>query len=292
MQLILLPIVKQTFDDRLYEIVVENNSLTITSKKRDGRPSKPLVLPTKIDIDQNFIIGFGIFYSEGTWVIDGVSRVEAGNSEPILLDYFIYFLKKFGIKKNKLKVKIGVYEEDAIIKDPEELKSFWSRKLHIPIKNFQKVSFYQKVGSKRVATRFGIAQVRYYSTNLVRFMHSFKEYLLEVIRNDKNLTIDFLKGVIASEGHVELRDASSLKAVYIACKNTHEEISEILSKMGIRTTGYKEYNRCIRIQGIDNFKILHFNSMVAIHPDKNKAFAKGLKNHRYVLQVIPSRRIS
>lgn len=292
MKLSLLPLVKRTFDEQFYKVTVEKEKIRLTSNKRDGRPSKPLVLPKILDINEEFITGFGIFYSEGTWAIGGVSRVEAGNSEPILLNHFINFLEDFGFKKTEFKVKIGIYEEDAAIKEPEKLKNFWKQKLLIPLENFQKVSFYKKTGSKRVAMKYGVAQVRYYNTNLVRFMHAFRKEMLRIIGNNKKLTKAFLKGVIASEGHVELRNASSLKAVYIACKNTHDELLGLLSSIGIQTKGYKIYNRCIRIQGVKNFKILFNDSLMNVHPDKNSEFINGLKNHRYVFQVIPSRRFS
>jgi hypothetical protein len=89
----------------------------------------------------------GIFLAEGTTVED-YNRIELGNTEFSLIERFLKFLESLRISRKEIKVKINAFVDNCSMNETE-LKTFWSEKLKIPIKNFQKVTWYHQKGNKK-----------------------------------------------------------------------------------------------------------------------------------------------
>lgn len=288
MKIYVTKIIRRTFDPKIYDIVIGNKIKVCKKLRLPGRPNKPLLLPSQISVDTDFLVGFGIYYGEATVSDLVTNRIEVANTEPMLLCILLNFFRKFGISRKQIKVQIGIYEEDAEFTERDRLIKFWSPKLKIPKKNFKTITVYNKIGSRKRAARYGTVQLKYHSTLMKIFMRKFTTALIGKIQHDKNMCREFVKGLIAAEGNVEVRpESKSLKSVNVACTKNKDEVFKFLEKMCIKPGKYNSRMRAIRIQGIDNFKILLEMNLMTIHHQKYNSFLTSLRRHRYAYKLFP-----
>lgn len=86
------------------------------------------------------------------------SETGIGNSDPMILLFFITVLKKiFNVETEKITCHLHLRADQ----DPDELKKYWSDKLKIPEKNFGKASIDKRtIGKKTYDSYKGVCVVR------------------------------------------------------------------------------------------------------------------------------------
>ena len=267
----------------------KEEQLIISEKRKRGRPSKQLYLPQKIHLTKDVIEAFGLFFGEGTKTQD-YNRIEFGNTEPRLLRKFINLLKEFNIKTSEIRVKINIYEDDAKILSDDELKKYWSKKLHIPLQNFQKVSWYHKKGTRKKAAGFGTVQLRVYHKLLAKIFRLTFYKVVQLALSHTQIAQHFLRGIFAAEGFVERR-GKSIHKVGVSCKKDKEIVYKLLHKVKLIPGKYNERMRSFPIRGIENFGIILKLKLFELHPKKHKKFMRSIVNHRYFYKISHSTRI-
>lgn len=242
-------------------------------------------LPQHILLTKEVIEAFGLFFGEGTRTQE-YNRIEFGNTEPQLLRRFINLLKEFNIKNSEIRVKINIYKEDAEIRSDDELKSYWSKELDIPFQNFQKITWYQKRGTRKEAAKFGTVQLRAYHKLLVRiFILTFYQ-VMQLALSHTQVAQHFLRGIFAAEGFIERR-GKSIHKVGVSCKKDKEIVYKLLRKVGLAPGKYNERMRGFPIRGITNFGIILKLKLFELHPKKHEKFMNGIVNHRYFYKISP-----
>lgn len=81
-----------------------------------------------------------------------------GSSDPLILKFFVAILKKvYKIDISKIKCELYLRADQ----NSQQMKSFWSNELNLPLDNFQRVSFDKRtVGSKTYEYYNGVCNVR------------------------------------------------------------------------------------------------------------------------------------
>lgn len=105
-----------------------------------------------------------------------------GNSDPLILIFFISILKKvYGVKIEN----ISCYLHLRADQNPEKLSRYWSQILEIPLKNFRKSSIDKRTeGSKTYDTYKGVCVVRCRSVAIQRkLVYLSRIYCEKVIEN-------------------------------------------------------------------------------------------------------------
>jgi len=105
-----------------------------------------------------FGIGIGLYWGEGTKA--NKTAVRLGNSDPILLEKFMNFLKVFfSIDKNSLRFHLHIFSDIKL----EDALSFWTKKLKIKRYQFYKpiITKTGKLGTYRKKSKFGVVTVYY-----------------------------------------------------------------------------------------------------------------------------------
>jgi len=273
--------------DRL-EIQEKDSVVIVKEKCRIGRPSKPLELPKEIELNEENLEALGLFLAEGT-TIDNYNRIELGNTEFSLLEAFIKFLETLNISRDVIKIKINAFTDRCPLNE-NELKDFWSKKLKIPVENFQKVSWYYQKGNKKMACPYGVVQIRVYHKLLAKIFQKILQKTIEIVINEKSLAVPFLRGIFAGEGSVEKRK-DSIHSIAVSCVKYKELIKQLLINCGIKTGKYNPRMRGFPIRGIENFKKLLEMQLLRLHPRKNEEFTYRIRNHRYFYKISHSAQI-
>lgn len=118
------------------EIRIEKFRTTM-KKKRENRLNK-IYHSEKVKINpftkrDLLMAGLALYWGEGSKV--DWSKVAITNTDPNIIIFFINWLEKiFGVKKNKMKVVLQLYNDMDIIKEI----NYWSKTIKIPKKQFIK----------------------------------------------------------------------------------------------------------------------------------------------------------
>lgn len=89
-----------------------------------------------------------------------------GNSDPLILKFFVnVLLKIYKININKIKCSLHLRADQ----DPEAMKRYWSKELHIPVENFTSPSIDLRTkGKATYSTYFGVCVVQCGNISLQR----------------------------------------------------------------------------------------------------------------------------
>lgn len=106
-----------------------------------------------------------------------------GNSDPLILKFFVNVLRtNFNIEKEKMRCELHLRADQ----NPEELKAYWSKQLHLPLKNFGYIHIDKRtVGSNTYRSYKGVCSVRCGNVPIQRKLLSIaKKYCMRVITTD------------------------------------------------------------------------------------------------------------
>ena len=107
--------------------------------------------------------------------------IEFTNSDPNLIKLFLDFLRQeIEIDENKLKCQLSIYDIQKI----NEIESFWSDLLKIPIKNFNKTYIFRPKNIKNKMLLRGTCKLRYHDK---KSFLKLNELIIKNIGNQFNL---------------------------------------------------------------------------------------------------------
>lgn|GEM_PF-5341548 len=266
------------------EIQEKDQIIMVREKPRLGKPSKVLELPKEIKLDEENLESLGIFLAEGT-TVENYNRIELGNTEFSLLERFLRFLESLKISRNEIRIKINAFVDSCPMNEVQ-LKAFWSRKLKIPVGNFQKISWYHQKGTRKKASPYGVVQIRVYHKLLTKIFQKILQETIKLTRKKKSMAIPFLRGIFSGEGCIDKRK-DSIHSVIISCVKYKNLIKRLLTKCNIKTGKYNPRMRGFPIRGIENFGKIYKMQLFKLHPTKNKEFTDRIKRHRYFYRISP-----
>lgn len=84
-------------------------------------------------------------------------RTSIGNSDPLILKSFVYMMKNhYNVPESKLRCDLYLRADQ----NPKKIKSFWSKELNLPIKNFKFVNIDKRtIGSKTYPDYKGVCAI-------------------------------------------------------------------------------------------------------------------------------------
>lgn len=254
-------------------------SIKYLSRRQGGSDSKRIEITNKVEFTPTLIKAVAIYYGEGN---SSTKRRLSNfvNSNPVVVNAGIKLFELLGINKSELKARVKVY--DPTISDIE-LKRYWSQLTEIPLKNFLKTEI---LHSKPVYERnrgrpskLGRLEVIYSSIIIKELIDNLIKKIKRFALENSEIRREFIKGLVAGEGSVLLKDNKRLQELRISsCDNNEQRfIRELLQKEGFRLTD-KEREFYVPIYGFDNFTIISKLELFDFHPDKRQKFNLGFKN--------------
>lgn len=251
----------------------ENNENLIVfyQEKRSTRP-EPLVLKKEIKLNQDLLVGLGIYLGEGSTN----RKPKVTNSEPVIINKAIKFFEILGIKRSKLKGWIQVHERAD--RSFEDIRKYWIKHTNLENRN---------ITNMRIKRSSGTAPVKDHGT-----LHLESSFILSqlAIQNLLKLIPDilnrlsriektyFLQGLFAGEGSVYLRSNKSLASVDYSSKKPEERniIQNLLKEIGIDSIKDDKWYR-VRIYGFKNLKKLVDIDIFKYHPERKKKMLNGFE---------------
>lgn len=250
-------------------IVKELNQKIVINTKGRGRPTKEIILNKETEIDNFLFEIIGLYFGDGlnTRKHTGNRRVSFANSKHELHEYWLRFLKSFGINRDQLYYQLGV----GANVNKEGVLEYWAEKLNIPKEHFAKVS-----ANKPKTIKEGVLSIDFNSIIFRKIFDNIFDYCIDILPRSKSFIHSFIAGIFAAEGRVALK-GKSLNYLGIVVKNYERRkyVKSLLRKIDIRPS--KDSNFCeIIIHGYLNFKIFNDLNIAHIHPDKYPKFNNGL----------------
>lgn len=140
---------------RVEAVKWHNNQKNIRVKNAEDEASK-IIEEIDLKNKQTMELALAMLYLGEGFKGDSVTGI--GNSNPMILKFFIIILSKlYAINTNSIKCHLHLRADQSI----DEMKSFWSNKLEIPIENFGKTSIDKRtVGSKTYDTYKGVCVLK------------------------------------------------------------------------------------------------------------------------------------
>jgi hypothetical protein len=125
----------------------------------------PFLYRTPNNIEEAILygIGVGLYWGEGNKA--NMNTVRLGNTDPILLSYFIEFLKKFfNIKQSDLRFHLQLFSDT----DVQQAIRYWKRTLKFKDNQLYKptITPSRKKGTYRQKSLFGVLTVYYSNVKL------------------------------------------------------------------------------------------------------------------------------
>jgi hypothetical protein len=227
----------------------------------------------------------GFFFGDGS--TEGVRSVRFTNCEPSTLQKSIEVFKNIGVPVNRWKVQVLYSGPSKILKGREFLlKNFWQKQLGVPRENIKSI-LYSK--SKHDSTKSSSARIFIDNAILSELLiNGLLPKIIPLIKNPKNeeelvLAKDFLRGVLAAEGSVQLVKGSLRRLTLSFDPNSEERniFKALLLNAGVSKIGEYTNRNELDVRGWDNFKIFHKEELFKLHDRMNNLFNSGFKNHKY-----------
>ena len=280
-------------DKEFYEIIREGAILKVTKKyhKKRGSPFS-VELPSKIKISPEAV---GLIVGEG--FIGGRQFIFA-NSNGNAVDEILKFLSQF-------RFDLKFYLEISIKERPEsyikEAVHFWESHLN------RKMGGVRLRGEFYSITKHGTIHVSVNNALFAKIMKEIISKSKKVIEKNKELSIGYLRGILAAEGNINIKKSTNcVYMVRISASKTEERehYKQCLKKIGIKKlckdmpTISKEEGKqrgwkttkgragAVIISRWENFiEILNLN-LLEINQDKKEKFEKYLLNNRFTIEFL------
>jgi len=251
---------------------VENNKIEAYVKKRPGKAghdSKKVTIKRFVELDELFFEGLGLWQGEG-----GKDKgIYFGNTCVELLLHFLRFIEeKLGISRKKFKVTLNV---PVLNRHQDEIKKEWSKRLGIAFENFTNVCIDPRINEE-------YAQMYFNSIVLSELMNNLHIKLQNLILNQKEFAIAYMKGIIAAEAQVALKKWGTI--AYVAVSTIDEKMIDFYKKclefLDISSGTYQPKGRKFPIYGKKNLEKLRTLGLLDLHPKQKLKFENGFKNYQ------------
>jgi len=249
------------------------------------------VCSKKVELKDRIVQGLGLLEGEMLRSKNGKSGqyLSFSNMKPELVNLAVGSLNQLGIPLERMRVQpIANTNVDNV--NEQEIIDYWTDKTSFSEKHF--VSLYKDSRYK--------TEAKYASINLKvydKIMRNILEDLINHVKTskDKKQITEFLKGLFAAEGSVNLCPQNKANYISLGVKDPElrNQYREMLQKIEIRPGGNidpvtdKEAKKngwargtggFFMIQGIKNFRKFLQYELLTLYPKKQLLFLIGLKN--------------
>lgn len=245
-----------------------------------------MFLPNKTNLNEDTLSAMGFFDAEGSKTHPKV--VEVTNSEPLLINVFIKFLKNFGISKDNLSYKIIFNKKiPSLLKKTEkevngDAIGFWKNEVKIPKNKKIKTSYVGKLDgkSRKNIIKHGSLVITRNSVLFRKFLFNLIKIAKDKIKNEKESTA-YLRGYFCGEAYVGKKD----KQIQVG-SNDGEELyfsKKLLEIINVDSSIYGETSTSpprIVIQNLRSFIILENKNIFKFHPNKKKDLITKILNYK------------
>jgi len=284
----LLPKKSYVGEDIIIKEQGKNILVYYITKYPTGQSKAEKFQPAKALFSKYFLISsediecFGMYQGDGQKSIKSKSyqSTRFANSDPKLLQKFIEFLQRLGIKEKNLKYNLSVSRNINL--NEEELKEFWSKTLNINKSGFYKIQLRDNKYSNSKVEPKGTLTIIYSNSSFRVVFDALFNYVKRESLKQKRGAAYFLRGLIAADGNVYHK--GSKKEVNIAAKPQEDRLSiqKLFSLLGIKpnkdnTTPGKE---TVRVTGYPNFEIIQKYNLCDLHPKKEDKFKKAMGSYK------------
>lgn len=278
------------FKSKNYQVEEESKSLIIY-KKGKKRPM-PVKIPKEIKISPQTV---GLIVGEG-YIGDRVFVFANSNEKAI--DLVLEFIKQFNLPiKNYLEVSTKNMPKDFAQKSSH----FWEKHMNTKISRTRERKEFNNI------TKYGTMHLSINSKIIAEILTKIIKKSKEKIEKNKTLSIEYLKGIIAAEGNINIKKTTNCvymvrisatkqderdhykRCLHFAGLNIFCKDMLSISKEEAKQKGWKtEKGRagCVIISRWENFiKILEMG-LLDINEDKKSKFLKSFVNNKFTIQFI------
>lgn len=269
---------------------VPENYLGIFHFSDNNRPLFTVCSET-IELKDKVVQGLGLLEGEMIRSKTGKSGqyLSFSNMKPDLVNLAIEAFNELGISLHRMRVQpiINTKSEDV---EKQEVIDYWTSNTPFSEKHF--VSIYRDSRYETQA-RYGSINLKVYDKIARNILENLIKYVKE--SNDEEKIREFLRGLFAAEGSVNLSPQNRINHVSLGVKDLklRNEYRELLQKVGIRPGGNidpvskkkaqeKGLSRgrggFFMVQGLDNFQEFLEHELLNLYPEKQLLLLIGLKN--------------
>ena len=262
-----------------------------------------LILPNKIFIRGSVL---GLLKGEMLQSRNSLSDFVFANSNPIAINLVLEFLRnlKINILDIRTCLEICCKDVDEVEKLKKDAIKFWKEKTGICI---QKVKLRPEFKPRCI---HGTLHLRISNKLLRAFLQILVNLGIEVAKSNKMFAIDFLRGLIAAEGNVNINPKTKcLRMVRISSKleSDRKDYKEILRCVGIeifskdmKSVSKEKANKlgwksgrggAVLINRFSNFVLLLENRIFALCPEKEKKFLDGFVQMKSTKNLLRFRKL-
>lgn len=253
---------------RRVEKIETGESLKVRVIKRAGRGgsnSKGFILSRFLELDEFFFENLGLWEGEG-----GKHKgLYFGNISIEALLHFIKFSEdRIGVSRMQFNVTLNV---PKIRGSEEETKREWSEKLSIPYENFTNICIDERINEE-------YAQLYVNGIIMSELMNNLHSKLMPCILERQEFAAAYLRGFIAAEAAVVLKEWGTVAHVSVANRNMDviSFVTECLALLGISRGKYFESSGSFPIHGKLNFDIVRKYELMRLNIKKNQKFEDGM----------------
>jgi len=246
---------------------LKQNLLFISTDKhgcKGGSRPKPIIIKRFISTSELLFEGLGLFMGDGLKLSQGQFKLFGfSNNEIELHRRFIKFAYQcLGLPPLLFRVRVSIPPE--LQNDIRDIEKMFSRESGIPPENFNKPRI-KKMNKP-------CFEIKFCSVLLGEIIQLLLKNVKPRLLSSENFAAGFLRGLIASEGHVSVSNDNNLRGIFIGAKDEgkKELIRKLLILLGILPS--KNSKESVVISGLRNFKIMKKWNLCELHPDKNNHF--------------------
>jgi len=238
-----------------------------------------ILLPSSIKADNFFFEGLGLQQGDGTQSLSDV-HVTFTNACEDLIYHQIEWFKRLGISKKALRILPEIPTSLNIEK--EVLK--WKTALKVSgIKEYQ----FRKAKINNRNLKNSLVQILFHNKLFKAvYLHLLYNLRKEIIK-EKSECINYIKGILASEGSVKVRkDSRLLSAIKISAsrEDTRDFYKNCLLNLGIIPSKDEltKGSEAVMITKLKNYKKILEMNLLSLHPKKQERFINTLKNYQTI----------
>jgi transcriptional regulator with XRE-family HTH domain/DNA-binding CsgD family transcriptional regulator len=267
------------------KFIFQKEFVIVFFENKNKENPQPLKLPKLISVNEDFLVGLGIWIAEGTKT---KRNPKVANSEPVIIQQAIKFFEHIGISKKKLSGWVQIHPRSPFKNNEDKLKEFWCNVTGFGEEQIKDVRVKKdrgersKVRVKEMGT-FHLGCDLILSRLLVEGLLLNVEKIIEAVTNSE---LPFLKGIVAGEGWCGQTKQGVANEITITLKEERwrKLVLDLLLKLGIKAKEHKEKFQ-ILICGFKNLKKLNDLNIFQFLPEMKKRLEDGILLSKYNISL-------
>ncbi|MFH0922998.1 MAG: LAGLIDADG family homing endonuclease [Candidatus Micrarchaeota archaeon] len=258
----------------------KKDEVIIFYENKLGASPRPLLLPSRIRVSQDFLRWLGIYIGEGTKTR---RHVKVTNSEPEIIKQALKFFKEMGVAPDYVWVQLHECSEKTF----DEVKNFWLNSCGLRV---QKVFVKKAVGSSE-------HKIKEYGTLHVEFYGKILRLFVDGLLVDRNLFLKkefakpLLQGLFAAEGSKTMRGKRVSAVNYTSTKNEElEYVKQLLCLYEVQSAIYFKQN-LVSVCGFENMEKLMRLDVFVLRPKDKTIFDTSMLHFTKHMPVVNKKKI-